>query len=84
MTINEFRMLKFALSRDFMSFTDRGVRELNQGGSFSHNWHLDAVAWQLKKVISGETKRLINPSPISKISHGIGAISSILARTRSP
>ncbi|MEH2499838.1 putative phage terminase large subunit-like protein [Bradyrhizobium sp. AZCC 1678] len=59
MTINEFRMLKFALSRDFMSFTDRGVRELNQGGSFIHNWHLDAVAWHLKKVMAGETKRLI-------------------------
>jgi hypothetical protein len=59
MTISEFQMLKFALSRDFMSFTDRGVRELNQGGSFIHNWHLDAVAWHLKKVMSGEIKRLI-------------------------
>src|SRR4051812_42106546 len=59
MAISELQMLKFALRSDFMSFTDRGVRELNQGAAFSHNWHLDAVAWQLQKVMSGETKRLI-------------------------
>ena len=59
MTTNDFRLLRFALRRDFMAFTDRGVRQLNQGGSFIHNWHLDALAWELKKVMSGETKRLI-------------------------
>ena len=31
MAISELQMLKFALRHDFMSFTDRGVRELNRG-----------------------------------------------------
>jgi hypothetical protein len=56
---NDFQLFKAALRHDFMAFTDRGVRQLNQGGSFSHNWHLDAIAWELQKVISGKTKRLI-------------------------
>lgn len=59
MAVNEFQMLKFALSRDFMSFTDRGVREITQGGSLNYNWHLEAIAWELMKVMSGDTKRLI-------------------------
>lgn len=59
MAVNEFQMLKFALGRDFMSFTDRGVRQITQGGSFQHNWHLDAISWELMKVMSGETRRLI-------------------------
>lgn len=59
MAVNDFRMLKYALRRDFLSFTDLGVREITQSGQFLYNWHLDAIAWELMKVMSGETKRLI-------------------------
>lgn len=59
MAINDSQLLRFALRRDFLSFTDRGVREITQGGKFQYNWHLHAIAWELMKVMSGETKRLI-------------------------
>ena len=63
MATSDFQLLRAALRQDFMAFTDRGVRQLNQGGSFIHNWHLDALAWELQKVISGETRRLIINMP---------------------
>jgi predicted phage terminase large subunit-like protein len=59
MAVSELQMLRYALEHDFMSFTERGVREITQGGSFQHNWHLDAISWVLMKVMSGEIKRLI-------------------------
>src|SRR6185312_7619633 len=59
MSNNDFRVFLAALRHDFLAFTDRGVRQLNQGISFRHNWHLEAVAWELEKVMKGETRRLI-------------------------
>lgn len=59
MAVSELQMLRYALGHDFMSFTERGVREITQGGPFQHNWHLEAIAWVLMKVMSGEIKRLI-------------------------
>ena len=52
MAINNLQVLRAVLRQDFMAFTDRGVRQLNQGGSFIHNWHLDALAWELRAATS--------------------------------
>src|SRR3954452_15298114 len=32
---------------------------LNPNAQFMHNWHIDAISWQLQRVRVGETTRLI-------------------------
>jgi predicted phage terminase large subunit-like protein len=59
MSVPDLRVLDAALRTDFLTFTHRGVLTLNPGIAFARNWHLDAIAWQLQKVMAGETKRLI-------------------------
>jgi predicted phage terminase large subunit-like protein len=42
-----------------VTFTHRTVLYLNPGIRFVPNWHLNAIAWHLQKVMNGEITRLI-------------------------
>lgn len=47
------------LRNDFLSFLRRAMMTLNPGAPLLPNWHLDAIAYQLERVRSGEVRRLI-------------------------
>jgi predicted phage terminase large subunit-like protein len=55
--------LNSALRADFMTFLHRCVLTLNPGAAFLPNWHLDAIAHVLEKVLSGGVTRLIINAP---------------------
>ena len=59
MTREELAVLDAALRTDFLSFLRRCVATLNPGATFLPNWHLEAIAYQLDRVITGEINRLI-------------------------
>src|SRR4029078_9297787 len=44
---------------DFPSFVRRCFETLNPGKKFVPNWHIEAMAYQLERVINEETTRLI-------------------------
>ena len=48
-----------ALRTDYMVFVERCFATLNPGTPFRDSWHLHAIAEQLRRVDSGEVKRLI-------------------------
>jgi predicted phage terminase large subunit-like protein len=57
--INQSELLNAILRSDFTSFLHRSVSTLNPGAHFLPNWHIDAIAYQLSRVRSGEVTRLI-------------------------
>lgn len=59
MTEEDPTVLAAVLREDFTSFVHRCVRTLNPGTPFLPNWHIDAIAYQLERVRSGEITRLI-------------------------
>lgn len=55
--------LNALLRKDLSSFTQRVVGTVDPGARYLHNWHVDAIAWQLERVAIGEVKRLIVTLP---------------------
>ena len=51
--------LNAALRSDFQAFLHRCVLTLNPGAPFLPNWHIEAIAYQLEKIRTGEVTRLI-------------------------
>ncbi len=52
-----------ALAREsFEHFAIRAFRELHDE-PYLHNWHIAAIAWQLYRLITGQTRRLIITMP---------------------
>ena len=59
MTHDDPRVLNALLRGDFQSFLHRCVLTLNPGARFLPNWHIEAIAYQLERVRTGEVTRLI-------------------------
>jgi predicted phage terminase large subunit-like protein len=57
--MNKQAFLNALLRSDFKSFLYRSLLTLNPGANFLPNWHIDAIAYQLERVRSGEITRLI-------------------------
>jgi predicted phage terminase large subunit-like protein len=55
--------LKAALATDFRSFIEYTFGVLRPGVEFRPNWHIDAMAYKLSQVATGEIKRLIITVP---------------------
>lgn len=53
------QLLHAFLRTDFLDFIEKCFETLEPGIAFQENWHLAAMAESLRKVRSGETKRLI-------------------------
>src|SRR5690606_20737345 len=47
------------LRADFMSFARKCFAELNPGVEWKANWHLDAIAYQLRECLAGRQRRLV-------------------------
>src|ERR1700678_3244663 len=53
-------MLLSALGRkDFLAFAQKCFEILYPGKAFVRNWHHEAIAYQLKRIMAGETRNLI-------------------------
>ncbi len=51
------------MRRDFVSFLIRVFPYISGGAKLEPNWHLDAIAFQLERVRSGDTRRLLVTLP---------------------
>jgi hypothetical protein len=51
------------LREDFVSFLNKTFVEVSGGDQFLGNWHIDAIAWELKQIQDGNNTRLIVTMP---------------------
>jgi predicted phage terminase large subunit-like protein len=51
------------LRNDFLSFCEKVFQELHSGIPFEYNWHLEAIAHQLERLMRGESRRVIIALP---------------------
>lgn len=51
------------LRSDFYSFVQKAFATLNPGETFVPNWHLQAICYQVERVLSGECKQLLVNQP---------------------
>src|SRR5712664_2022432 len=56
-------VLRAALATDFRSFVQYVFGVLRPGAEFRPNWHIEAMAYKLSQVATGEVKRLIITLP---------------------
>lgn len=59
MNLTDQDFFNAALRSDFMAFLHRCMLTLNPGPPFLPNWHIEAIAYQLERVRTGEVTRLI-------------------------
>ncbi len=52
-------LLRAALRRDLASFIHRCFLTVSPGDIYLSNWHIEAIAHQLERVLCGESQRLI-------------------------
>jgi predicted phage terminase large subunit-like protein len=57
--MNDAALLDAVLRQDFLAFVERMFREIEPGTEFQFNWHYQAIAHQLMRVMNGECRRLI-------------------------
>lgn len=56
-------VLNAILRKDLSSFIERSFATVDPGSAYQHNWHIDAIAYQLERVARGEITRLIITLP---------------------
>ena len=61
--MNDQHFVDAILRKDFIMFLRRCLMTLNPGQPFIDNWHIDAIAHQLKLVTDGKITRLIINMP---------------------
>lgn len=52
-----------ALRQDFVTFLHRVFLTVVPGEKYAHNWHIEAMAYELMRVVNGENNRLIVTMP---------------------
>lgn len=60
---NPALVLRELLRRDFAAFMRKAWAWISAGEAIAWNWHLDAIAYQLERVASGENLRLLVTIP---------------------
>jgi hypothetical protein len=57
------RVLQALLRNDLRFFFRKVFATVYPGEIYSHNWHIEAIAHQLMRVHTGETRRLLVNQP---------------------
>jgi predicted phage terminase large subunit-like protein len=57
------RMLTTLMRTDLSSFIQKSFQIVSPGDRYRHNWHVDAIAYQLERCLRGEINRLIITLP---------------------
>lgn len=55
--------LNAVLRRDFVSFLAKVFAEVSGGDKYIPNWHIEAIAWELERIMSADNTRLIVTMP---------------------
>jgi predicted phage terminase large subunit-like protein len=61
--LREQAILAAALRQDFGTFIAKVFSTVSPGDVYLHNWHIDAVAYELMRIHQGENRRLIITQP---------------------
>ncbi|MDU8912249.1 phage terminase large subunit [Aestuariicoccus sp. MJ-SS9] len=61
--LDDIAVLNALLRSDLSSFIQRSFATVAPGSAYLHNWHVDAIAHQLDRVVGGEITRLIITMP---------------------
>ncbi len=80
---HDTRVFEALLRNDFRAFLQKTFYTLCPGQLYDHNWHLEAIAWQLERVRRGEIKRLIinmPPRSLKSIAASVAFPAYILGR----
>lgn len=56
-------VLRALLRTDLSCFIQRVMGTVDPGSRYLHNWHIDAIAWQLERIKTGQINRLIITMP---------------------
>ena len=75
--------LRALVRTDLSSFIQRAVNTVDPGSLYLHSWHIDAIAYQLERIESGEINRLIitmPPRSLKSISASVAFPSWLLGR----
>jgi hypothetical protein len=74
-------VLRAVLATDFSSFIEYTFGVLRPGIPFRRNWHIDAMAYKLSQVATGEIKRLIItiPPPESEVDLRLGSLARMVS-----
>src|SRR5712671_632513 len=57
------QLIAAILRNDLYSFIAAVFPIVSPNDAFAHNWHIEAIAYQLSRVLKGEVKRLIITVP---------------------
>src|ERR1043166_6519182 len=57
------RLFTHLVRNDFAFFIEKVFASVAPGSAYLHNWHIDAIACHLERVMHGETTRLIITMP---------------------
>ncbi len=60
---NSKEVVNALLRSSMQAFVERSFLELNPGAAYQHNWHIDAIIYQLQRITEGEINRLIITCP---------------------
>lgn len=61
--MSDRRLLTAILRTDLSSFIQRVFRTVSPGDTYKHNWHVDAIAYQIRRCLDGDVRRLIITVP---------------------
>jgi predicted phage terminase large subunit-like protein len=61
--IDQRRLYAECTRRDLVTFTDRTLTTIAPSDTYQHNWHLNAIAYQLSRCVRGELTRLVITVP---------------------
>ena len=61
--MNTPRLFQSLLRNDLSSFIQKTFPIVSPGTVYHHNWHIDAIAYQLQRCLNGEINRLIITLP---------------------
>jgi predicted phage terminase large subunit-like protein len=77
------RVVDAALRRHLSAFIQRSFAEVVPGSPFVHNWHLDAMAYALEQVATGDILRLVitvPPRHLKSLSASVGFVAWLLGQ----
>ena len=69
------RLIEAILRKDLYCFIQAAFPIVSPGASFAPNWHLEAIAYHLTRVLEGEIKRLIITIPPRSLKSICGSVS---------
>ena len=83
--IHDPQLVRAILREDLCCFIQAAFPTVSPGASFAPNWHIEANAFALTRVLKGEIKRLIitvPPRSLKSICTSVDSQHSCLATTR--